>query len=131
MALQTTLTPQDRLPDDRQTCRADHQGYQPLPGGVIELRPRDLRAITSDNGCEFHGYEDVELSNGTLIYCAQPLHSWERGSNENASGLIRQYLPKGICMAHLTQSECDRIAEKLNLRPRKRYNYRTPKELFI
>ena len=98
---------------------------------LIERRPQDFRTITSDNGCEFHGYEDVELSHGTLFYFAPPHHSWERGSNENANGLIRQYLPKGTCMAHLTQSDCDRIADKLNSRPRKRYNYRTPKEIFI
>jgi IS30 family transposase len=98
---------------------------------LIERRPGDFRTITSDNGCEFHGYEEVELSHGPLFYFAPPHHSWERGSNENANGLIRQYLPKGTCLAHLTQSDCDRIADKLNSRPRKRYNYRTPNELFI
>ena len=53
-----------------------------------------------------------------------------RGSNENTNGLIRQYLPKGVSMAHLTQADCDRIADKLNRRPRKRYNWRTPEELY-
>ncbi len=84
---------------------------------LIERRPRDFRTITADNGCEFHGYEDIELSHGAHFYFA-PHHSWERGSNENANGLIRQYLPKGTCMANLTQGDCDRIADKLNARPR-------------
>lgn len=97
---------------------------------LIERIPERFRTITSDNGCEFHGYEDVELSHGVRFYFAPPQHSWERGSNENANGLIRQYLPKGTCLKNLTQRACDRIAAKLNARPRKRYNYRTPQELF-
>ncbi|MEJ1353392.1 MAG: IS30 family transposase, partial [Candidatus Sedimenticola sp. (ex Thyasira tokunagai)] len=61
---------------------------------------------------------------------ATPHHSWERGSNENANGLIRQYLPKGTSMANLTQHQCDAIAHKLNTRPRKRLGYQTPEECF-
>ena len=95
--------------------------FEPFTGKFVDA---------NDAFCEFHGYEDVELSHGVLFYFAPPHHSWERGSNENANGLIRQYLPKGTCMEHLTQGDCDRIAEKLNARPRKRYNYRTPGELF-
>lgn len=98
---------------------------------LAERCPEKFRTITADNGCEFHGYEQVEESHGITFYFAPPHHSWERGSNENANGLIRQYLPKGMCLNHLTQAECDRIAFKLNSRPRKRYNYRTPEELFL
>ena len=66
----------------------------------------------------------------TKFYFATPHHSWERGSNENMNGLIRQYLPKGVSMEHLTQADCDRIADKLNRRPRKRYGFHTPEELY-
>ena len=97
---------------------------------LAERHPGKFRTITADNGCEFHGYEQVESSHGIMFYFAPPHHSWERGSNENANGLIRQYLPKGKCLDDLTQEQCDRIAHKLNTRPRKRYGYRTPEELF-
>lgn len=97
---------------------------------LAERHPEKFRTITADNGCEFHGYEQVEQTHGFEFYFAPPHHSWERGSNENANGLIRQYLPKGMCLNNLTQAQCDRIAHKLNTRPRKRYGYRTPEELF-
>jgi IS30 family transposase len=97
---------------------------------LVERHPNKFRTITADNGCEFHGYEEVERTHGLEFYFAPPHHSWERGSNENANGLIRQYLPKGKCLDSLTQKQCDRIAKKLNSRPRKRYGYRAPEELF-
>jgi len=65
------------------------------------------------------------------FYFATPHHSWERGTNENTNGLIRQYLPKGATMARVTQSECDLIAEHLNNRPRKRHGYKTPNQFFL
>ena len=65
------------------------------------------------------------------ILFATPHHSWERGTNENTNGLIRQYLPKGVSMKGVTQSQCDTIAEQLNNRPRKRHEYKTPKECFL
>lgn len=64
-----------------------------------------------------------------MEFCfATPCHSWERGTNENTNGLIRQYLPKGRSMAHITQADLDAIAAKLNSRPRKRLGYKTPEE---
>lgn len=98
---------------------------------LVERHPGRVRTITADNGCEFHGYADVEETHGLMFYFAAPHHSWERGTNENTNGLIRQYLPKGKCLENLTQAQCDRIAHKLNTRPRKRYNYWAPAELFI
>ena len=84
--------------------------------------------IVSDNGTEFHGYAEIEAATGTTIYFARPHHPWQRGTNENTNGLIRQYLPKGKSMANLTQKQCDAIAHKLNTRPRKRYEYQTPEQ---
>lgn len=98
-----------------------------------ELMSRDIErylTITSDNGCEFHGYKEVEAKHKVRFYFAAPHHSWERGTNENTNGLIRQYLPKRSNMDSLSQAECDAIAAKLNARPRKRYGYRTPAELY-
>ena len=93
--------------------------------------PARFRTITADNGCEFHGYRDIERAMGTRFYFATPHHSWERGTNENRNGLIRQYLPKGMSMEKLTQEECDWIANELNERPRERHNFRNPREMFL
>jgi IS30 family transposase len=87
--------------------------------------------ITSDNGTEFHGYRKIEAATGTTVYFARPHHPWERGTNENTNGLIRQYLPKGVSMADLTQRQCDAIARKINSRPRKRYDYDTPNQRLL
>ena len=95
---------------------------------MIKVAPLPCITITSDNGTEFHGYSEIEAATGATIYFARPHHPWQRGTNENTNGLIRQYLPKGKSMANLTQKQCDAIAHKLNTRPRKRYNYETPEQ---
>jgi len=97
---------------------------------LINRDPLAFKTITSDNGIEFHQYEAIENECGTTFYFATPYHSWERGSNENVNGLIRQYLPKTESMADLTQLQCDRIAQALNSRPRKRLGYKTPEEMY-
>lgn len=97
---------------------------------LIRKHPGKFKTITADNGTEFHAYKKIEKATGVKIYFATPYHSWERGSNENANGLIRQYLPKRKSMAHVTQHGCNQIAEKLNARPRKRYDFETPEERF-
>ncbi len=88
-----------------------------------------FRSITADNGTEFHQYPKIEKATGTKFYFATPHHSWERGTNENTNGLIRQYLPKGTSMKGLTQARCNAIAMKLNQRPRKRHGFKTPEEI--
>jgi IS30 family transposase len=98
--------------------------------GLINRHEGTFQTITSDNGTEFHHYQRIEARTQALFYFARPYHSWERGSNENANGLIRQYLPKGTSMAGLTQHQCNAIARKLNLRPRKRHGYKTPLECY-
>ena len=86
--------------------------------------------VTADNGTEFHDYKRVERLTGAQFYFARPYHSWERGSNENANGLLRRYLPKGMSMAGLSQQQCNAIARKLHTRPRKRLGFKTPLECF-
>ena len=97
---------------------------------LVGRHPTRYRTITADNGCEFHGYRDIEKALKVRFYFAPPHHSWERGTNENTNGLIRQYLPKGTSMEKLTQGQCDWIAHELNDRPRERYHFRAPNELF-
>jgi len=95
---------------------------------LIERQPSRFKTITADNGTEFHSYMMVEQATGVPFYFATPHHSWERGTNENTNGLIRQYLPKRTSMAKVTQADLDAIAARLNARPRKRLGYRTPEE---
>ena len=97
---------------------------------LIGAQPQPVRTITVDNGTEFHEYTILERATGTRFYFATPHHAWERGTNENTNGLVRQYLPKRQSMAHLTQHDCNRIAAKLNRRPRKRLGFHTPEECY-
>ena len=96
---------------------------------LLQQSPLPVRTLTLDNGTEFHGYRAVEAATGVRIYFAKPHHPWQRGSNENTNGLVRQYLPKRTSMAGLTQRQCDQIAYKLNTRPRKRHGYLSPLQL--
>jgi IS30 family transposase len=98
---------------------------------LVARHPGRVATITADNGTEFHWYGKVEEVSPVKFYFATPHHSWERGTNENTNGLIRQYLPKGESMRGLTQKQCDAIAEHLNNRPRKRHGYKTPNECFL
>ena len=96
---------------------------------ALGRRHRDpVRTMTVDNGTEFHSYAALEAQVAARFYCATPHHAWERGTNENTSGLLRQYWPEGESMAHLSQADCTRIATKLNRRPRKSLANRTPEE---
>ncbi len=97
---------------------------------LIQRQPHAVRTITTDNGTEFHGYAALEAVTRARFYFATPHHAWERGTNENTNGLVRQYVPKRASMAHLTQQDCHAIARTLNQRPRKRLGYRTPEECY-
>jgi IS30 family transposase len=90
-----------------------------------------VHTITFDNGLEFAGHETVSKSLRTKVYFARPYHSWERGLNENTNGLVRQYLPKKTCFRGVDQDQLDDVARKLNHRPRKTLDYRTPYEVMV
>jgi len=97
---------------------------------MIKKHKQKILTITADNGTEFHGYSDVEKATAVAFYFASAYHAWERGTNENTNGLIRQYLPKRKSMAKLTQNDCNQIAYDLNTRPRKRLQFNTPWNIF-
>ena len=98
---------------------------------LIDSQRDRFKTITADNGSEFHSYKAVEQATGVEFYFATPHHSWERGTNENTNGLIRQYLPKRTSMANVTQADLAEVAAKLNSRPRKRLGYKTPEECYV
>lgn len=112
------------------SARNAEQAATALARMVIGLKGR-IKTITLDNGTEFHGYKSVEDRFGVKFFFATPYRSWERGSNENANGLVRQYLPKGTCLRALTQAQCNWIAKQLNDRPRERLAFKTPAEAFL
>jgi transposase, IS30 family len=99
------------------------QLFSKLPQGA-------KKTITFDNGSEFADHELMERDNKLDIYFAYPYHSWERGTNENTNGLLRQFFPKGSSFANITQRELDRVVKLINNRPRKRHDYRTPNDVF-
>ena len=104
-------------------------------GRAIEelLRPVVGRVytITSDNGREFANHQSIEKSLKAAFYFAHPFAAWERGTNENTNGLVRQYFPKGSDFSKITDSDIQWVTARLNNRPRKRLNYRTPQRVFF
>ena len=85
-----------------------------------------LHTITADNGKEFSGHQEVAESLSIDYFFAHPYHSWERGSNENLNGLIRQYFTKGSDFTNITEQRVKEVETKLNNRPRKRDKYQNP-----
>lgn len=88
------------------------------------------KTLTTDNGKEFAGHERIARLLKMDVYFAHPYSSWERGTNENTNGLLRQYLPKGTDFFQLTDWRLASYVWQLNNRPRKCLNYRTPAEVF-
>jgi transposase, IS30 family len=95
--------------------------------------PKEKRlTVTRDNGVEFGDYDStLERKTGMEVYRANAYHSWERGTNENWNGLFRQFFPKGMYFAKVTQYQIDKAVKLLNDRPRKRHGYSTPREVFM
>lgn len=89
-----------------------------------------IKTITFDNGLEFSEHEKIATALGAKIYFAHPYASWERGINENTNGLIRQYFPKGTDFNTVSDGEIERVMDRLNNRPRKTRDCRSPNELF-
>jgi len=90
-----------------------------------------IKSITFDNGLEFAGHEIIAKKLKCDIYFADPYSSYQRGTNENTNGLIRQYFPKGSNFDIYTDSDVINVMNSLNDRPRKRLEFSTPSELFL
>ncbi len=105
-------------------------GFARACANALEDIPSNyLRTLTLDNGTEMQSFELLERLTPLRIFFAYPYHSWERGTNENTNGLLRQYFPKGSSLA-VGQAQLDHAVQLLNTRPRKRLGYRTPAEVF-
>ena len=93
------------------------------------LRGLPVRTITNDNGPEFSKYKLTEKEMQVPIYFNQPYCSWQRGTNENTNGLIRQYFPKGFDLSAVELKEINKVEDLLNNRPRKCLGFKTPNEV--
>ena len=98
---------------------------------VAALEAYEWHTLTFDNGKEFARHIGIAKALGAKSYFAHPYSPWERGTNENTNGLIREYLPKGSSFSDLRQEKLDAIVARLNDRPRKCLGYKTPREVFF
>jgi transposase, IS30 family len=88
------------------------------------------KTVTFDNGTEFSDWERLEKRSGMTIYFAYPYHAWERGTNENTNGLLRQYFPKSYDFNLITPEELQHVVRRLNNRERKRLKFLSPRRVF-
>jgi IS30 family transposase len=99
--------------------------------GLLKPHRKKVHTITSDNGKEFAEHEEIASRLKADFYFAHPYSSWERGTNENTNGLIRQYFPKNRDFTTITEQEINMAMERLNNRPRKRLGFLTPNQVFF
>ena len=113
--------------------KVNHKTSELVSSAVIKkLEPiRDrVKTITFDNGKEFAEHARIDEALGSKTYFADPFSSWQRGSNENFNGLLRQYIPKKRPLSTVTDEELKMIERRLNNRPRKRLGFKTPNQVF-
>lgn len=113
-----------KVPDLRAVTvrQAAARRYQAIPASL-------RKTLTLDNGKEFSEHEQLALDAALKIYFAKPYSAWQRGTNENTNGLIRQFFPKGTDLASIPEHRFTKVQQLLNDRPRKRLGYRTPNEV--
>ncbi len=109
--------------DTTSVVRALIRRARHLPEGLMQ-------SLTWDRGLELAAHKLFTLATDAQVYFCDPRSPWQRGSNENTNGLLRQYFPKGEDVSHYTQRQLDAIALKLNTRPRQTLHWKTPAQVF-
>lgn len=127
------VTINDRATGVLRMKKVDSKHALPVKQAALELleewKPL-LHTITADNGKEFALHQDIGRELEVDFYFAHPYHSWERDANENVNGLIRQYIPKASSFQGLKDEYIQQVQEILNNRPRKRFDFKTPNQIF-
>ena len=127
------LTINDRVTGVLKMAKLDNKEASTITQKAIELladwKPF-LNTITTDNGKEFAYHENIAESLAVDYFFARPYHSWERGANENLNGLVRQYFPKKYNFDLIKKEDVLEVENKLNNRPRKRFGFKSPNEIF-
>lgn len=111
---------------DKKAATMTQQSIKAFRSVPLKLR----HTLTVDNGREFANFKELESKTSLKVYFADPYSAWQRGTNENTNGLLRQYFPKGINLKSISEKEVAFVVHKLNNRPRKCLNYQTPHEVF-
>lgn len=114
--------------------RVERKTAQAVTQAFVKLLKRDsacVRTITTDNGKEFAGHLEIENELQARVYFADPYSAWQRGTNENTNGLIRQYIPKSRPLESVTDQEIRWVEDRLNNRPRKRLGFKSPNQLYF
>ena len=104
-------------------CQGFTREMQDVPDAI-------RKTLTYDRGKEMAHHKQLEANLDLTVYFADPHAPWQRGSNENTNGLVRQYLPKGTDLTQYSQADLTEIADRLNTRPRKKLNFFTPEEIY-
>jgi len=114
--------------------KLEGKGSQSVVNALIKNArklPQELyKSLTWDRGTEMHGHKRFTMATDIQVYFCDPQSPWQRGSNENTNGLLRQYMPKGIDISGYSQLQLNAIARQLNERPRKTLGFHTPAEMF-
>ena len=97
---------------------------------ITTVPPQLRRSLTWDQGAEMSQHEQLHLDTGVGIYFCEPRSPWQRGTNENTNGLLRQYFPKGTDLSLHSADDLGAVAKTLNARPRKVLGWQTPNEAF-
>lgn len=127
------VTVNDRAIGMLKMKKLDSKDAEKLAEATIEMLQDwlpHLKTMTADNGKEFAEHQAISEALGLSFFFAHPYHSWERGSNENLNGLVRQYIPKKTDFSTITDEYVQFVEDELNNRPRKRFNYESPNYMF-